>query len=145
MARGFTLVELILVLFILALVASLALPPVGRGVDALQLRADVAALSTFFRFAREQAITKRQAHEVRIDPEARLLTLAVPSADSPRRSRRLSPRLAITAENPAGLSVTFFPEGLSSGGAFRLVSPEGRAIRVNVDPLTGRVTNTRES
>ncbi len=143
-ARGFTLVELALVLFVVALVAGLALPTVGRGVDTLQLRADVAAFSAFLRYAREQAITRREAQEVRVNPDSHLLTLRAAGGDT-RASRRLSPRIAISAESPIGLSITFSPRGLSSGGSFRLVGPDGQAYRVQVDPFTGRVTNVRGS
>lgn len=143
MARGFTLVELVLVLFVMSLLAGLALPAVGRGVDTLQLRAEAAAFSTFLRYAREQAITRREAHEVRVNPNAHLLTLTKAGTEGARASRRLSPRIAITAESPTGLSITFTPRGLSSGGSFRLVGADGRAYWVRVDPLTGRVTNAR--
>ena len=141
MARGFTLVELIVVLFIMTLVAGLALPAVGRGVDTLQLRADVAAFSAFLRYARQQAITKREAQEVRVDPDARLLTLAVAGAEKERLSRRLSPRIAITAPTTTGWSITFSPQGLSSGASFQLAGPSGRAYQISVHPLTGHVTN----
>lgn len=139
--RGFTLVELILVVFVIALVAGLALPAVGRGVETLRLRAEVAAFSGFLRYAREQAITRHEAQEVRVNPDAHLLTLAAAGTELPRASRRLSPRIAIRAESPTGLSITFSPRGLSSGGSFRLVGADGRAYRVRVDPLTGRVTS----
>lgn len=141
--RGFTLVELILVLFIMALVAGVALPAVGRGLDTLQLRAEVATFSGFLRYAREQAITRRESRQVTIDPDAHRLTLSLPGAEAPRASRRLSPRITVQAASPTGLAITFSPRGVSSGGSFRLVSPDGRAYRVSVDPLTGRVTNTR--
>ena len=143
--RGFTLVELILVVLVIAIVAGLALPAVGRGVDTLQLRADVAAFSAFLRYAREQAITRHQAQEVRVNPGAHLLTLTTAGGGLPRASRRLSPRIAISAESSAGLSITFSSRGLSSGGSFRLVGADGRAYRVHVDPLTGRVTNAQGS
>ncbi len=140
---GFTLVELIVVLFIIALVAAVALPAVGRGVDALQLRAEVATFATFLRYAREQAITRREAQEVTINADAHLLTLRATGAESPRATRRLSPRISISAESPTGLAITFSPGGVSTGGSFRLVGPDGRAYRVSVNPLTGRVSNAR--
>jgi len=140
---GFTLVELIVVLFIIALVAAVALPAVGRGVDALQLRAEVATFATFLRYAREQAITRREAQEVTINADAHLLTLRAAGAERARASRRFSPRISIRAESPTGLSITFSPGGVSTGGSFRLVGPDGRAYRVSVNPLTGRVSNTR--
>ena len=145
MARGFTLVELILVMFVIALVAGLTLPAVGRGVETLQLRAEVASFSAFLRYAREQAITRREAQEITVNPSAYVLTLRAAGGGSVRASRRLSPRIAITAESLTGLSITFSPRGLSSGGSFRLVGADGRAYRVQVDPLTGRVTSARGS
>ena len=144
-ARGFTLIELVLVIFVVALVAGLALPAVGRGFDTLQLRAEVAAFSAFLRYAREQAITRREAQEVGVNPHAHLLTLKAAGTEGARASRRFSPRIAITADSPTGLSITFTPRGLSSGGSFRLVGADGQAYRVQVDPLTGRVTNARGS
>lgn len=138
--RGFTLVELVLVLALIAVVAGLTLPAIGRGVDALEIRAEAAAFSAFLRYAREQAITRREPQEVSVNPNAHLLTLRTAGAEA-RASRRLSPRIAISAESPAGLSITFSPRGLSSGGSWRLVGRDGRAYRVQVDPLTGRVTN----
>jgi len=140
---GFTLVELILVLFIIALVAGLVLPAVGRGVETLQLRAEVSAFSAFLRYAREQAITKREAQEVTIKPEAHLLILRTAGSDSASKSRKLSPRIAISADTPSGNSITFSPRGVSTGASFRLTAPDGRAYSVRVDPLTGRVTNAR--
>jgi prepilin-type N-terminal cleavage/methylation domain-containing protein len=145
MARGFTLLELILTLFILTLVAGLAFPGLGKGVDRLQLRAEVAAFSSFLRYAREQAVRRHEAHEVRVDPEAKLLTLKVSATEIERARRRLSPRVAIVPEAPGALTVSFSPLGLSSGGTFQLLGPDGQGYRISVDPLTGRVTNTRGS
>ncbi len=141
--RGFTLIELVLVLFIVALVAGLVLPAVGRGVETLQLRAQVATFSAFLRFAREQAITKREAQEVTIKPDAHLLILRAVGSDSPRATRKLSPRISISADGSSEASITFSPRGISAGGSFRLTAPDGRAYRVSVDPLTGRVTNAQ--
>ena len=140
---GFTLVELIVVLFIVALVAAVALPAVGRGVDALQLRAEVATFAAFLRYAREQAITRREAQEVTINADTRLLTLRAAGTEEARARRRLSPRISIRAEAATGLAITFSPGGVSTGGSFRLVGPDGRVYRVGVNPLTGRVTNAR--
>ena len=142
-ARGFTLVELILVLFIIALVAGLVLPAVGRGVETLQLRAEVGTFSAFLRYAREQAITRHEAQEVTIERDAHLLILRAVGSDSPRATRKLSPRISISADGSSGTSITFSPRGVSTGGVFWLTAPDGRAYRVSVDPLTGRVSNAR--
>ena len=141
---GFTLVELVVVLFLLSLMAGLVLPALGRGIEAVELRAQVAGLSAFLRYGREQAVTKRVAHEIRIDRAARQLTLIPAGGENPKARRQLSSRIQISADAPSGV-VTFSPEGFSSGASFRLEAPSGRAYRVTVDPFTGRVTNSPET
>jgi len=143
-ARGFTLVELVVVLFLLALAAGLVLPAAGRGIETVELRAQVARFSAFLRYGREQAVVRRLAHEVRVDAEAHRLTLIPAGSDGPKAERQLSSRIGISAE-PPGAAVTFSPEGFSSGASFRLRAPGGRAYRVTVDPITGRVSNSPES
>jgi type II secretion system protein H len=140
---GFTLAELLVVLFLLALVAGLALPAAGRGVETIQLRADVAGLAAFLRYGREQAITAREPREVRIDPDARSLSLLAVDRDAPLRTRALSPRLRVQAEPPTASTITFSPQGLTSGGSFRVEGPDRRAYQIVVDPMTGRVTTRR--
>ena len=142
---GFTLVELVVVLFLLSLMAGLVLPALGRGIEAVELRAQVAGLSAFLRYGREQAVTKRVAHEIRIDRVAHRLTLIPAGAESPKAQRQLSSRIRFSADAPPSGVVTFSPEGFSSGASFRLEAPSGRAYRVTVDPFTGRVTNTPET
>ena len=141
--RGFTLIEVVVVMFVLALASAVVVPAVGRGTEALQARAEVAGLSAFLRYARQQAITRREAQEVRIDPQAhRAILTAVGSAEV-RSSRRLRADLRIDASPPAALTVRFLPQGLSTGGTFRIEAPGGRVYLITVEPLTGRVLNRR--
>lgn len=142
-APGFTLIELAVVLFILGLATAVVVPSVGRGTEALRARAEVAGFSAFLRYAREQAVTRREIQEVRVDPQARLVTLTAPGKDKVRASRRLSETLRVDASPPSALTVRFLPQGLSSGGTFRIEAPGGRVFVVTVDPLTGRVAQRR--
>ncbi len=143
--EGFTLVELVVVLFLLSLAAGLVLPAVGRGIEALELRAQVAVFSAFLRYGREQAITRRAAHEVRVDPESHQLTLIAAGSESPRARKQLSSRIQISADPPQARVVSFSPQGFSSGASFRLEGQGGRVYRVTVDRITGRVSSLREA
>ena len=143
---GFTLIELIVVLALLSLATGLVLPAIGRGIEGLELRAQVARFSAFLRYGREQAITKRRAHEVRVDPEELQLTLVAVGSETPMARRALSPRIRISSPDPqAPRIITFSPQGFSSGASFRLETPGGRAYRVTLDPVTGRVTTAQEA
>lgn len=141
--HGFTLLELVVVLFLLSLATALALPAVGRGIETLELRAQVAGFSAFLRYARAQAITKRMAHEVRVD--GRELTLVPGGGEHPTARKQLSSRIRISADPPRPSGVTFWPQGFSSGASFRLEAQSGRAYRITVDSITGRVSNFAEA
>ena len=141
-ARGFTLLELIVTLVVLAVVVGLVAPTIGRSTENLRTRAEVAGFSATFRHAREQAITTRQHYTVVVNPTTRLLTVTT-GDDEVRWTRTLSSHVDVRAETPAALTVHFQPQGTSSGGAFH-VSSGKISYRVTVDAVTGRVRNQRE-
>jgi prepilin-type N-terminal cleavage/methylation domain-containing protein len=139
--RGFTLLELIVSLLVIALAVGIVIPAVGRGTETLRGRSEVAAFSAMLRHARDQAITTRRGHAVVIDPAGRRARiLATP--DEVRQTRALPADLEIEAIPPQALTVRFDPNGVSSGGEFRLATKNIR-YRVTVDPLTGRVRAER--
>ena len=142
-SRGFTLLELIVTLFIIVLTIGLAVPLIGRSSDAIRARADVAGFSAVLRHARERAITSRRPHSVVIDPDARKITVLAGGADGDvKETRTLPDRVSVQATPPPALTIRFEPEGTSSGAEYRVTA--GAAVyRVTVDPITGRVKNTR--
>jgi general secretion pathway protein H len=141
-ARGFTLLELIVTLLIVAVAVGLVAPAIGRSTEAVRTRAEVAGFSATFRHAREQAITTQQPFTVVVNPSSRLQTVTT-GEDEVRWTRTFSARLTIEAETPSALTVRFEPQGNSSGGEFRL-SAGTAAYRVTINAVTGRVKNRRE-
>lgn len=141
-ARGFTLIEIIVTLFVLAVALALAVPVVGRTTDTIRTRSEVAGFSALLRHAREKAITTRRTQSVVVDPEEHRVTITA-GADETHETRAVSPRLTIEAKSSTGLTVRFAPEGTSSGGEFRLASGS-TVYRVLIDPITGRVKSQRE-
>jgi general secretion pathway protein H len=140
--RGFTLLELVVTLLILALAIGLAGPMIGRSTQSIRARAEVARFSALLRHTREQAITSRQPHSLVVDPAAHRVSI-VAGDDEVRETRALPEALAVEADPPPALTVRFEPQGVSSGGNFRLTSGAIR-YRVRVDGLTGRVKAERE-
>ena len=145
-ARGFTLLELIVTLMVLAIAAAVVTPAIGRGTQALQARAEVAGFAATLRHARERAINVQRTHLVVVDPkEHRVAIVAAPTGGEEkefRETRTLSPKLTI--EPAQGSSeVSFDARGLASAASFKLTSG-GIVYRVKVDPLTGRVRSARE-
>jgi len=143
-SRGFTLLELIVTLSVVALAVGLAVPTIARSTDAIRARADVAGFSALLRHGRERAIVTRKPHAVVVDPAARRVSLLAGGPEGEvRETRALPERLTVEAEPPPALIVRFEPQGGGSGGDFRL-SSGGVVYRVTVDALTGRVRSSRE-
>ena len=144
-ARGFTLLELIVALAVLAITAAVVGPAVGRGTDSLKARAEVAGFAATLRHVRERAITQQRPHRVAIDLQAQQLVIeAQQTSDTEketRETRPLSSRLALDVAR--GAEVTFDARGMASGGHFK-VTAAGVVYHVTVDRLTGRVKTTRE-
>jgi general secretion pathway protein H len=140
--RGYTLMELVVLLAVLALAAAVVAPAVSRRVDDVTARAEVAAVAAFLRWAREQAVTRQQAAEVVLDRGGHALQLRrTGHEDGPPLASRLLPARWHVA--PAGARVVFLPHGMSSGARFVLEAPGSRVYVVTVDALTGRVTTRR--
>jgi prepilin-type N-terminal cleavage/methylation domain-containing protein len=166
--RGYSLMELVVVLAILAVAAALIGPAVGRAADAARARAEAGAVAAFLRAAREHAVTRRQPLEVALDREGHALLLQRPArAGEPTPTlspggrgqgegtvlarRAFSARVAVDAGTmsdsrpTAGAGVvTFLPHGMSSGGRFTVETAGPRTYVITVDALTGRVA-TRQA
>jgi general secretion pathway protein H len=141
--RGFTLLELLVTLIVIALAVGLAVPTIGRSTESIRVRAEVAGFSAMLRHARERAIVTRTPQAVVIDPVTRRLSrLAGGPEGEVREMRSLPERLVVEATPPPALTVRFEPEGGSSGGDFRLTSG-AIAYRITIDALTGRVRSAR--
>jgi general secretion pathway protein H len=145
MSRGFSLMELMVVLAILAVAAAVVAPSVGRTADGVRARAEVGAVAAFLRSAREQAVARQQALEVRADDATHALLVRPAGAEGEaavQARRAVSPLLRIAAHPPPA-RVTFFPHGMSSGARFVIAAPGPRAYVITVDALTGRVSTGR--
>lgn len=138
---GFTLLELIVTLFVLALATALAMPALGRGTEGIRARAQATRFSALLRHTREQAITARKPHEVVVDPETRRVSVKA-GRDEARTALTLPEPMKIQANPPPALTVRFEPYGGSTGGNFLLTSATFR-YHVTIDAVTGRVRTER--
>lgn len=101
-ARGFTLLELIVTLAVLGIAIAVVTPAIGRGTDGLRTRAEVASFAATLRHARERAIATQRPFRVSIDGENHRISVVAPptmtigmssttSAVSPAPATTLSP------------------------------------------------------
>jgi len=97
-ARGFTLIELVVTLLVLAVATAVVTPSIGRSTENLRAKAQVARLTAMLRHAREQAITTRRAHALVVDPAGHRLTSV--AGDDVTLTRTLPADLTIEAVPP---------------------------------------------
>ena len=142
-AGGFTLLELIVTLAVLAVALAVVMPSIGRGTDAIRMRAEVAGFAAMMRHARERAIVSQKPQAVVVEPSNQRVSIRAGGPDGEvRETRALPERLTVDAIPPPALTVQFDARGGSSGGDFRL-SNGAISWRVTVDALTGRVRSSR--
>lgn len=144
---GYTLIEVVMVMAVLAVAGAVLTPAVGRTVDGVKVRTEVAGVASFLRRAREQAVTRGEAYEVALDSETRALLFRRAGGNSiagVEARRQLSPLLhVVPAPGRLPQRITFMPQGRSSGGSFRIEAVGPRVYLITVDPLTGRVMTQR--
>jgi general secretion pathway protein H len=142
-ARGFTLLELVLVLAIIALATLLGAGAIGRGMEGLRLRSAANGIAAQLRFTRAQALATGEPQRFTIDPAAH-------AWDAPKGRHGALPASAAVAfigareVQPAEGqgAIVFFPDGAATGGRVRL--QQGSATwQVDVAWLTGQVAVSR--
>ncbi len=141
--QGFTLLELLMVVLVVALVLAMSYPSLSRGSSSLHLKAASRDILNTFRYAREKAVTEQTGMMVTVDREKRELVLSDSVGDGVRRYlmpqdveiHRIS--LAGTEIMQGPLVVRFLPNGSSDNAEVLLESSTGSFLRIITDPMTG--------
>lgn len=129
--RGFSLLELIMVLAVLGIMAGVVAPATGRFLDKLSFRKQTAALVAGTRYARLMAVGKGRPVAMRFDGQTHLLSFR--GAVEETKEIKLSGDVELELR-PATL--VFYPDGLATPG--RMLARSGsRSQEFRIDPLTG--------
>ena len=138
---GFSLLEVMMVLVIIAMSYMLLPKLVFSGVSGAELRSNARAVATGLRLARDAAINTKQESVLSINLESREFTLP-----NDTRLHKLNDKLDVklyTAQadlisDKVG-TIRFYPDGSSNGGRVTVAAGE-RGFEIDVDLLTGHVT-----
>lgn len=142
MAReaGFTLIEAMAVMAILAMVSALALPHIPQATTRPMLEAYTLEVAALLKADHVAAVRRRARVDTRLDRAERRVT-----SGGGAGALQLPPDVAfdaIVAENCNGRrngeSIGFLPNGMSCGGTIALARP-GAAYHVRVNWFTGGV------
>jgi general secretion pathway protein H len=138
---GYTLVELLVVLGILAAVMIVAVPTIFSGLPGVRLRSAADEMAATLRGLHELAIRRQITTEFRLDPGQRLFrtsTAAHPYKLPPVVTGVAFATANILPDDPSA-RIRFYADGTTSGGTIRLEHKELSAW-ITVEWLTGRVT-----
>jgi general secretion pathway protein H len=138
--RGFTLLEMVCVLGIIALLAAVLLPFIPRETSRARLQAYALQTATLLKADRVAAISRRTSIATLVDAGARAIhSGARPDSIHIPDDVRFDAVLPQTCQQRAALStISFFANGTSCGGTIALTRFDaGFEIRVNW--LTGRI------
>jgi len=139
-SAGFTLIELVVVLFIAGLLIAVAPPLISAAMPGVELKSTAREIAAALRFARDRAILRQTDAAVQLDLDERRYTVSGRTKVSaiPERVEVLLDTVQTELTEGAGGSIRFFPDGSSTGG--RVTLSRGEAVyKVDVDWLTGRV------
>jgi general secretion pathway protein H len=138
--RGFTLIEVVCVLAIIALVAAVLLPNFPRGTSRSRLEAYALQIGSLLEADRSAAIRRRVAIATDIDALSRIIRSGA-SANTIRVPSDVQVDAALASrcnQREAGQSIVFFASGMSCGGAIALTRL-GSGYQIRVNWLTGGV------
>ncbi|EDN69462.1 General secretion pathway protein H [Beggiatoa sp. PS] len=158
-STGFSLLELLIVISIMAMGAAIVIPRLGGGESAI-LQAQVREVLALFRYARRSAIVEGKPKVVQLSQGKTEETTKkiIRSKLEPGywKSRDVTLQWGENSSNQDKVSefddddenqteksykVTFYPEGGSSGGELILTYKEKFKAKINVNPITGKVTS----
>jgi general secretion pathway protein H len=141
--RGFTLIELILVIFIVVAAIAVVFPSFRRATAAFDLRATGRDLLGVLRYAREHAITEQKEMKVVIDKEAQNAVVSDAVGDGSRTftmPKDVEIQLIALYGEPVlqgPLIIRFLPNGSSEQATILLKGKTGAQLQVVTDPITG--------
>lgn len=142
-APGFTLVELLVVLIIIAVGSSLIFLRVGRGLGSDPSRRFAVEFSQLVRKGRTQALWDGVPVAVCIDPAARLVYLSDGggSLSIPEAIRIEGQGFLLNARGHA--CTVLYPDGSSAGGMFKISKDRIVLARLQLDAVTGALVPYR--
>ncbi|HTD27843.1 MAG TPA: GspH/FimT family pseudopilin [Xanthomonadaceae bacterium] len=141
--RGFTLLEIMMVIVLIAAITGLTVGLLGVGRSGSQLRSAAHTVAAELRYTRARALTTGVSQVFDMDLDKRSWTAAGAhhgTLPSSLRVNFVAVRLEQTSARNA--AIRFFPDGSSTGGRVSLRT-QGSGWRVDVRWLTGEVTQSR--
>ncbi len=142
-ARGFTLLELLLVLTVIGLASALIVPNIGN-LESRTFGAQVREAVSLLNYARRMAVVSGNPSTASFivaeaEEDTSLARNSVGRWQSIGTSIRFRDSTDREMEVEEKIEVTFYPEGGSTGGEL-LMALDDQYVDISIDPFTGRVS-----
>jgi general secretion pathway protein H len=148
--RGFTLIEILLVIVLLSIAATIAAPRFRTAWDRVQHEQSIERLKQTLQYARNRAAIDDRIYRFVIDPYARAYHLEVGSSGDPSspvifrrelssrgRGKRIAGVIDVSMSPP---EILFFPSGASTGGRIELSHDAKDKTAIEVTAVTGHIS-----
>jgi len=149
-SRGFSLLELIIVLIVVSLLAVLVTPNLTKTLRHMEVRSSAKRISAILRYCRNEAVNKNRIYQVNFDLESKqvavlaaqegeeklVLQKSYPIPDDIRMEKVDLGKTSFETDHPA---FEFYPNGGANGGSAVISDGEGGGYVIQVDFLTGTV------
>lgn len=137
---GFTLIEVVCVVAIIALVAALVLPAVPQATSQARLAGYAVEIAALLKRDRNAALRGHASVATTLDADRREVRSGASRAlvEIPADVTFAALLAQRCSGNPAGSTIAFFPGGQSCGGAIA-ISRNGIGYQIRVNWLTGAV------
>lgn len=141
---GFTLIELIIVVFILSLMVGIVTPSFYF-LDENRLKKEAGKTASILRYLNDSAISRKETFHLKIDLKNRTLKWGVPDNEKTEKLETLSEVFSTSTGRLAeGELILFFtPSGLKEHLGISLKEKE-KEMTINFNPLSGRVKVTKD-
>ena len=144
---GFTLVELLMVILIMAVVVGLSVPRFSRTFGTLQLQVFAYDMAKLFTYASKRAIAREEILRIHFDTEGKRYWLARAQEASPKwefervagKFGRINPVPNAISLDPSAREVTFFPDGRAERFEMLIFDNGQDGYRLVTDFWTGHV------
>ena len=140
--RGFTLIEMTVVMLIIAIGITLAVPLIEGGFDSREVRRAARQIAATMVHCRGEAVSKAAPQELIINPARNTIATSDWGRWAELTDRAVIERVEGGADVGDGArQILFYPNGSTSGADVVIASRRDRTnrIRITLDPLIGRV------
>lgn len=141
--RGFTLIEMTVVLVVIAIGMTLAVPLIEGGFDSREVRRAARQIAATMVHCRVEAVSKAEPQGLVINPERNMIATSDWGRWAVLTDRAIIERVdGGAALGDGAVQVLFYPNGSTSGADVVVASRRDRTrnrLRITLDPLVGTV------